>query len=97
MKAEAVNYDGKPAVRVDALPDAENGAYAILKGSRFHNGTIEVELAGKPGANAGPGAPGFIRIAFRGQGNRFGFLYLRPTNGRADVQIRRDHSNQDAA
>src|SRR5215469_17003928 len=60
-KAEAVNYKGKPAVRVDALPDAANGtSYAILKGSRFHNGTIEVELAGKPGANAGPGARGFI-------------------------------------
>ena len=60
MKAEAVNYNGKPAVRVDALPDAANGGYAILKGSRFHNGTIEVELAGKPGADAGPGSRGFI-------------------------------------
>src|SRR2546429_3239776 len=45
VKAEAANYSGKPAVRVDALPDAANGAsYAILKGSRLHNGTIEVEL-----------------------------------------------------
>ena len=48
VKAEAANYNGKPAVRVDALPDAANGAsYAILKGSRFHNGTIEVELAAR--------------------------------------------------
>jgi hypothetical protein len=71
VKAEAANYNGKPAVRVDALPDAANGAsYAILKGSCFHNGTIEVELAGKPGANAGPGARDFIGIAFRVQGNR---------------------------
>jgi hypothetical protein len=54
VKAEAANYNGRPAVRVDALPDAANGAsYAILKGSHFHNGAIEVELAGKPGANAG--------------------------------------------
>ena len=97
-KAEAVNYSGKPAVRVDALPDAANGtSYAILKGSRFHNGTIEVELAGKPGANAGPGARGFIGIAFRVQGNRFEYIYLRPTNGRADDQIRRNHSTQYAA
>src|SRR5712691_817759 len=95
VKAEAVNYNGKPAVRVDALPEAANGAsYAILKGSRFHNGTIEVELAGKPGANAGPGARGFIGIAFRVQGNRFEYIYLRPTNGRADDQIRRNHSTQ---
>ena len=97
-KAEAVNYNGKPAVRVDALPDAANGtSYAILKGSRFHNGTIEVELAGKPGANAAPGARGFIGIAFRAQGNRFEYIYLRPTNGRADDQIRRNHSTQYAA
>ena len=97
-KAEAVDYNGKPAVRLDALPDAANGtSYAILKGSRFHNGTIEVELAGKPGANAGPGARGFIGIAFRAQGNRFEYIYLRPTNGRADDQIRRNHSSQYAA
>ena len=98
VKAEAVNYNGKPAVRVDALPEAANGAsYAILKGSRFHNGTIEVELAGKPAANAGPGARGFIGIAFRLQGNRFEYVYLRPTNGRADDQTRLNHSTQYAS
>ena len=98
VKAEAVNYNGKLAVRVDALPNAANGAsYATLKGSRFHNGTIEIELAGKPGANAGPGARGFIGIAFRIQGNHFEYIYLRPTNGRADDQIRRNHSSQYAA
>src|SRR5215469_1061591 len=98
VKAEVVSYNGKPAVRVDALPDVANGAsYAILKGRRFHNGTIEVELAGKPGANAGPGARGFIGMAFRVQGNRYEYIYLRPTNGRADDQIRRNHSTQYAA
>jgi len=98
VKSEAVNYNGKPAVRVDALPEAANGAsYAILKGSRFHNGTIVVELAGKPAANAGPGARGFIGIAFRVQVNRFEYVYLRPTNGRADDQIRRNHSTQYAS
>src|SRR5215472_8248461 len=88
-------YQGKTSVRVDALPSAANGqSYAVLKGSRFHNGTIEVELAGKPAASAGPGARGFIGIAFRIQGNRFEYIYLRPTNGRADDQIRRNHSTQ---
>jgi hypothetical protein len=82
VKAESANYNGKPAVRVDALPDAANGAScAILKGSRFHNGTIEVELAGKPSANAGPGTRGFIGIAFRVQGNRFEYIYLRRRMG----------------
>ena len=88
-------YQGKSAVRLDALPNAANGeSYAIVKGSRFHNGTIEVELAGKPGANAGPRARGFIGIAFRVQGNRFEYIYLRPTNGRSDDQVRRNHSTQ---
>jgi len=91
-------YQGKSAVRLDALPDAANGqSYAILKGSRFHNGTIEVELAGKPAANAGPAARGFIGIAFRMQGNRYEYIYLRPTNGRADEQVRRNHSTQYAS
>jgi hypothetical protein len=88
-------YQGKSAVRLDALPNAANGeSYAILKGSRFHNGTIEVELAGKPAANAGPGARGFIGMAFRVQGNRYEYIYLRPTNGRVDDQVRRNHSTQ---
>lgn len=88
-------YLGKPAVRVDALPAAGNGqSYAILTGSRFHNGTIEVDLAGKPAANAFGGARGFIGIAFRMQGQRYEYIYLRPTNGRAEDQVRRNHSTQ---
>ena len=88
-------YLGKSAVRLDALPNAADGeSYAIVKGSRFRNGTIEVELAGKPAATAGPAARGFIGIAFRVQGNRYEYIYLRPTNGRADDQVRRNHSTQ---
>src|SRR5260370_23717225 len=60
MKAEAVNYNGKPAVRVDALPDAANGAYAILQVSRFHHGTIVVEFAGKHTCAARPRARAVI-------------------------------------
>jgi hypothetical protein len=91
----STTYQGKAAVRVDALPDAGNGSsYAIVKGRKFHNGTIEVEVAGKPAANAGAGARGFIGIAFRLQGNRYEYIYLRPTNGRADDQVRRNHSTQ---
>ena len=88
-------YLGKSAVRLDALPNAADGeSYAIVKGSRFRNGTFEVELAGKPAATAGPAARGFIGIAFRVQGNRYEYIYLRPTNGRADDQVRRNHSTQ---
>jgi hypothetical protein len=91
----SVTYQGKAAVRVDARPGVGNGeSYAVVKGSRFRNGSIEVELAGRPAANAGEGARGFIGIAFRLQGNRYEHIYLRPTNGRADDQVRRNHSTQ---
>jgi hypothetical protein len=95
VSAANIVYQGKASVRIEALPGAANGqSYAILKGSRFHNGAIEVELAGKPAAYAGAGARGFIGIAFRMQGNRYEYIYLRPTNGRADDQVRRNHSTQ---
>ena len=91
-------YQGKPAVRVDAAPGAANAAsYAVLKGSRFHNGTIEVDLAGKPAAGAFEGARGFIGVAFRVKGDEYEYIYLRPTNGRADDQVRRNHSTQYAS
>jgi hypothetical protein len=91
-------YQGKAATRVDALPDAVNAAsYAVVKGSRFRNGTIEVELAGKPAANAGAAARGFIGVAFRVQGDEYEYIYLRPTNGRADDQVRRNHATQYAS
>lgn len=98
VSVASASYQGKSAVRLDALPHAANGeSYAIVKGSRFRNGTIEVELAGKPAAHAGPGARGFIGMAFRVQGNRYEYIYLRPTNGRAEDQVRRNHSTQYAA
>jgi hypothetical protein len=93
-----ITYQGKTAVRLDALPTATNGqSYATIKGSRFHNGTIEVDLAGKPAVNAFGGARGFIGIAFRLRGDRYEYIYLRPTNGRADDQVRRNHSTQYAS
>ena len=78
-----------------AAPDAANGSsYAIVKGASFRDGTIEVDLAGKPAAGAGAGARGFIGIAFRLQDNKYEYIYLRPTNGRAEDQVRRNHSTQ---
>jgi hypothetical protein len=54
-----------------------------------------VDLAGQPAAGAAAAARGFIGIAFRIQGDgRYEYIYLRPTNGRADDQVRRNHSTQ---
>lgn len=69
---------------------------AIVDGLEFANGTIEVDLAGEPGAGAAGGARGFVGVAFRVQpdGRTYDCFYLRPTNGRADDQERRNHSAQ---
>lgn len=93
------NYRGRSAIQILGTPGAANAtSYAVVKDSAFRDGTIEVDLAGKPAANAGEGARGFIGIAFRIQSDgRYEYIYLRPTNGRADDQVRRNHSTQYAS
>lgn len=94
-KVSEVEYAGRKAVRMDAAPNALNGnSFAFVKDVRFHNGTIEVDVAGKPAANAGAAARGFIGLAFRTGNNKYESIYLRPTNGRAPDQVRRNHSTQ---
>jgi len=90
------NYKGRSAVQVIAAPEAPNASsYAVVKEVSFRDGTIEVDLAGQPATGADSGARGFIGIAFRLQSDgRYEYIYLRPTNGRADDQIRRNHSTQ---
>ena len=97
-KAEGVNYRGRRAVRLDPAP-GKNGnetLLAILPGSNFKNGTIQVDLAGAPRPGAPPTSRGFIGIAFRvqQQGAKFECFYVRPTNSRSDDQLRRNHSAQ---
>jgi hypothetical protein len=89
-------FKGRSAVQVVATLASPNASsYAVVKGASFQDGTIEVELAGQPAANAGSGARGFIGIAFRLQADgAYEYIYLRPTNGRADDQVRRNHSTQ---
>jgi hypothetical protein len=95
VKLESVDYLGKRAVKITEDGMVANGeAYAMVKDAAFHNGDIEVELAGRPAEGAAGAARGFIGIAFRLQNDRFEYIYLRPTNGRADDQVRRNHSTQ---
>ena len=95
VKVESVEFKGKRAIKVVEDGEVANGeAYAVIKGPQFHNGTIEVEMAGQPAKAAGEAARGFIGLAFRLRDGRFEYIYLRPTNGRADDQVRRNHSTQ---
>lgn len=92
-------YKGRSAIQVVAAPDAPNASsYAVVKNASFRDGTIEVDVAGQPAAGAGSGARGFIGVAFRLQNDgSYEYIYLRPTNGRADDQVRRNHSIQYSA
>src|SRR6266542_4962078 len=68
VKMESVDYLGKRAVKITEDGQVANGeAYAVVKDAVFHNGAIEVELAGRPASAAAgaAGARGFIGIAFR--------------------------------
>ena len=102
-------YRGRKAVRVRSMPNADavfdpqksgtGGGIVVLDGSSFHNGVIEVDVAGMPQANAPALARGFVGIAFRVPPNasKYDYVYIRPTNGRADDQERRNHSTQYAS
>jgi hypothetical protein len=95
VKVEAAKYKGKNSIHVFGIGEGEQ--LAILKDSDFKNGTIEIEVSGQPLPNAGAGARGFIGLAFRFQQTdsvRYECFYIRPTNGRADDQLRRNHSTQ---
>ena len=107
--AEPATLDGKKGVRVMWSPDtkqklaamtpeqqAQVEPLAVIEGIEFSSGVIEAEVAGSPEPGAGGGARGFVGIAFRLQPDMrtYDAFYLRPTNGRADDQERRNHATQ---
>ena len=92
-------HEGLGATRLVLTPDAQtpdNPTFARINGLEFGDGIIEAEVAGRPLPDAPPDARGFIGIAFRIQDDlsRFECIYIRPTNGRAPVQIRRNRAVQ---
>jgi hypothetical protein len=69
---------------------------AVVEGSDFQDGIVDVDVAGRPAQGASPGGRGFIGLAFRvgSSQEQYECFYLRPTNARAGDQIRRNHSTQ---
>ncbi len=104
--AEPATLSGKQGLRVSLDPDvarrpeyaagqAEPELLATVAGLAFSNGVIEAEIAGAPAPGAAAGARGFVGIAFRLQDDKtYDAFYLRPTNGRAEDQERRNHATQ---
>src|SRR5260370_25101332 len=79
VKLESVNYLGNRAVKITEDGQVANGeAYAVVKDAVFHNGAIEVELAGRP-ADAASGSRGFFWNAFPLQNRPLPYIYPPPT------------------
>jgi len=97
VTASRVQYRGRDAIRlVRRGDDAAAHTIAIVGDLEFRDGTIEVDVAGIPAAGADTSARGFVGIAFRvdPSSDRYAAFYLRPTNGRANDQLRRNHATQ---
>jgi hypothetical protein len=100
VKMSITKIDGKESVRVSrdtAINGADIPTFVRLKNTDgFSNGTIEVMLLSRLLPNADASARGFIGLAFRinKDNSRFESVYIRPTNGRAEDQLRRNHSTQ---
>jgi hypothetical protein len=97
--AEAKRHEGRDAVRLLEMNSSRDGGMALLEGVSFQDGTIEVDVAGRRGPYAVPDDRGFIGLAFRirSGGESYEYIYLRPDNGRAADQVRRNHSTQYAS
>jgi len=91
--------DGKSVTVVAAdtsIKTFDEPTFAKLTDSKFHNGTIEVNVLSKFLPKAPDWARGFIGIAFRinNDNSKFECIYIRPDNGRVNDQVRRNHSTQ---
>ncbi|WP_294186391.1 hypothetical protein [uncultured Sphingobacterium sp.] len=95
VATQLTNFKGENVLQVKGLTDGEK-TMALLKNVDFHNGVIELSVAGQPMDQAGETARGFVGIAFRTSGDisKTEIFYLRPTNGRAEEQLRRNHATQ---
>ena len=98
VHAGLVTYLDRPAVRLveQGQAAAADPTIAILPDLDIADGVIEAQIAGVPRPDAPAEMRGFVGLAFRvqPQGARFECFFLRPTNGRANDQLRRNHSTQ---
>jgi len=98
-RTELVDHLGRRALHLVPSPETQGkdeDMLAILAGDRFQDGVLELDVAGAPRAGTPPDSRGFIGLAFRTgeHGEWSEVFYLRPTNARADDQLRRNHSVQ---
>jgi hypothetical protein len=99
VSASPEKLEGKAAIRVTKDPAVkafDEPTFARLVGKDFKDGTIEVKVLSRLQKDAPEFARGFIGVAFRinEDNSKFECIYLRPTNARAEQQLRRNRSVQ---
>lgn len=74
----------------------DEATYARLTEVEFYNGIIEVKVLSRLLPDAPDHARGFIGVAFHIDENNTHFegIYIRPTNGQSEDQVRRNRSVQ---
>ncbi len=95
-QAEITTYHGRPAIKLTEQPARSGQLLGILRGYSLHDGTIDVDVAGALSVTAAESDRGFIGVVFRMQPDEAHYecIYIRPTNGRAQDQLRRNHSTE---
>ncbi|MGE0180096.1 MAG: hypothetical protein AB7O91_09795 [Sphingomonas sp.] len=96
VAVSVARIDGRDAVRIEHNND-QNAAWGVAAtGIEMRDGVIEVEVKSELSPAAPEGSRGFVGIAFRTQPDLVTYeaMYVRPTNGRAEEQIRRNRSTQ---
>lgn len=91
--------DGQQVVRVvkdPAVEEFDEPTYVRISDLDFTNGTIEVKVLSRLLPDAPDLSRGFIGLVFHVNidNTEFESIYVRPTNARADNQVRRNHSIQ---
>lgn len=94
-----VDLDGEKVLRVvkdKNIIEDDEATYAKFLDTDFHNGTIKLKVLSKLLLDAPEHARGFIGIAFRinKDDSLFESIYIRPANGRCEIQLRRNRATQ---
>lgn len=86
-QAQTAIYHGRQALKLTEKPAGSGQLLAIVRNRAFHDGTIDVDVAGALSNRAMESSRGFIGIAFRMQTDESHYecIYIRPTNGRPRI------------
>jgi hypothetical protein len=97
-----VDHRGRRALKVAPLEGHENDTdqemFAVLTGSDFADGVIEIDVSGARrqgySDSDAAGFKGFVGLSFRVRGDSAERFYVRPDNARLDNQLFRNRSTQ---